>query len=211
MGRRSTTARTALGGWALVGVLAGCGAGGADPAGGTDPGSALDVPLDGFVAAAERPVPEALCDPDPTGAGPTPPALPALPGSPDAAFLESAPTTVEAYAWTVDDAGAARALVADAQPAAAACAWSVRVDRDLDGDGVPETPGTDAQQVAEWSADGWSGVRIVRTGTGSEQVDRRFVASGDVVLLVVTRADGDDPGLLTAADDYLTAVAERLR
>ena len=206
MGRRSAAAVLALSGGVLV--LAGCGSGSGAAA---DPGGALDVSLEGFHPAAQPPVTPTLCDPDPADPAVPAPGLPDLPGSPDGAFLESASTTLEARAWAADDADAARALVAEADAAAADCTWSVATDHDLDGDGVAETAGTDAQQAAGWSAGDWSGVRVVRTVSGQEQVDRRLVARGDVVLLVVVRADGDDPGLLTAADDYLDAVARRMR
>jgi len=185
-----------LSGSVLVGsLLAGCGTGG------TDPGGALDVSLDGFVQAAERPTPATLCDPDPAEPATPPPGLPASLGSlgsPDAAFLESASTTVEAYRWSTEDADAAQAVVEEATAAVSACTWTV------------EPPGSEDQQVAQWSAGDWAGIRIVRTVPGSEQVDRRLVTTGELVLLVVTRVDGDDPALLAPADDYLTAVAERL-
>ena len=188
MGRRGPVL---LSGSVLVGgLLAGCG--------GSDPRDALDVSLDGFVPAAERPTPATLCDPDPTDPATTPPGLPATLGTPDAAFLESASTTVEAYSWSTEDADAARAVVEEAAAAASACTWTV------------ETPGAEDQQVAEWSADDWAGIRIVHTVPGSEQVDRRLVTAGELVLLVVTRVDGDDPALLAPADDYVAAVAERL-
>ncbi|PZA19761.1 hypothetical protein DMO24_19025 [Modestobacter versicolor] len=180
------------------GLLAGCGSDDADA------GSPLDVSLDGFVAAAERPTPATLCDPDPADPAATPPGLPAAPGSPDAAFLQSASTTVEGYLWRTEDADAAEVVLAEATTAARACTWTTVVG------GAPGTPGSQEQQAEAWSSGDWAGTRIVRTVAGSEQVDRRLVARGAVVLLVVLRADGDDPALLTPADDYLTAVTERL-
>ena len=180
MGRRGPVAGLVLAGC----VLAGCG--------GAATGDALDVPLDGFHPVAERPTPEVLCDPEPTTASTPPPALPEELGTPDSANLASAPTTVEAHAWTTDDAAA---LVAQAGTAAAACTWSAQGDE---------------QQAQSWSSADWSGTRIVRTVPGTEQVDRRLVARGDVVLLVVTRTDSDDPATLAVADDYLAAVAARL-
>ncbi|MCZ2847271.1 hypothetical protein [Modestobacter sp. VKM Ac-2978] len=205
MGRAAALSGRVLAGGVLAGgVLAGCGTGG------TASRDVLDVSLDGFVAVAERPTPATLCDPDPTATASTPPGLPAGLGDPEAAYLQSAPTTVEAYLWTAEDADAAQTLVSEATVAASACTWTVTQDLDLDGDGVTETPGAHAQQVEQWSTDDWSGTRIVRTVPGAEQVDRRLVSDGAVVLLVVTRTDGDDPALLTPADDYLDAVAERL-
>ena len=197
MRRRGPAAAAVLAGLLLSGgVLAGCGDGGA--AAGGDVDAALDATLAGFHAVAERPTPATLCDPDPADPSTTPPGLPEGLGQPEgAAYQESAPTTVEAYAWTADDADRARDLVAEATTAAPACTWTAAA-------------GGEAQQVAEWSAGDWAGLRITRTVPGQEQVDRRLVARGTVVLLVVTRSDGDDPALLQVADDYLAAVAERL-
>jgi hypothetical protein len=123
---------------------------------------------------------------------------------------QTAPTTLEAYAWATDGPDEAAALLDTAAEAAAACGWSIAGTRDLDGDGVPETPTTEEQRVDPWSDAGWEGIRILRTVPGTEVVDRRLVRADDVVLLVVVRADGDDPALLAAADDYLGAVAEAL-
>jgi hypothetical protein len=114
---------------------------------------------------------------------------------------------VRGTAFSVDEAGS---LVDDVVMSAAACTWSHAGMRDLDGDGVPETPSTEEQRVEPWSGAGWQGLRLVRTTPGTEQVDRRLVRADDVVLLVVVRADGDDPGLLASAEDYLSAVAEAL-
>ena len=181
MGRRRTVTGLALAGC----VLAGCG-------GGASTRDALDVVPDGFHAVAARPTPEVLCDPEPTTPAMPPPTLPEELGTPDAVDFESAPTTLEAYAWTTDDAAT---LVAEAGAAAAACTWSTQGDE---------------QQADAWSSGDWSGTRVVRTVPGTEQVDRRLVARGDVVLLVVTRTDSDDPAPLSVADSYLTAVAARL-
>ncbi|WP_299956327.1 hypothetical protein [uncultured Modestobacter sp.] len=203
MGRRRRGAAAASSGWLLVGgVLAGCGA---DDAGTASP---LDVTLDGFHAAGDAPPPTTLCAPDPGDPVDTPPQLPAALGRPDDAFLLSASTAVEAHAWTLPDADAAQDVVAEATAAASACTWTSAVD--LDGDGVPETVGAETQQVEEWSAGDWVGIRIVRTVAGVEQVDSRLVADGDLVLLVEIQTDSDDPADLAPADDYLAAVAERL-
>ena len=181
MGRRGLV----LTGCVLAGGLAGCGGGAAAQ-------DALDVVPDGFHAVAVRPTPEVLCDPEPTNPGTPPPALPEELAGPVSAFVESASTTLETYAWTTDDAAA---VVAGAGASAAACTWT----------------GQGEQQRAEaWSSADWSGTRIVRTVSGTEQVDRRLVARGDVVLLVVTRTDSDDPAPLSVTDDHLAAVADRL-
>ena len=193
MRRRGPAAAAVLTGWALTGsLLAGCG-GDSEP--GDDLDGALDVSLDGFHLGS-RPLPATLCDPDPGRTGTPAPALPGGLGSLEAEFqLVSAPTTIEAYAWTADDAGRAEDLLAEAATAAGPCTWT--------------TTG-ESQQVGEWSAGDWAGLRITRTVPGQEQVDRRLVARGTVVLLVVTRSDGDDPALLDVADDYLAAVARQL-
>ena len=189
MGRRRPLAGLVLGGCVLAGGLGGCGGGAATQ-------DALDVTLDGFHPAAVRPTPEVLCDPEPTTPAVVPPALPDGLGSPDSAYLESAPTTLEAYAWTAEDADTARALVAEATASAAACAWTGQ--------------NGDQQQADPWSTADWAGLRVVHSVPGTEQVDRRLVARGEVVLLVVTRTDRDDPASLAPADDYLAAVAQRL-
>ena len=206
MRRRGTRTTAALACWLLAGaVLAGCGGEDADDTSGVP----LDVALDGFHPADARPTPTALCDADPADPSRTSPALPGGLGSLEgAAQLVSAPTTIEAFAWTADDAGRAEDLLAEATAAAGPCTWTTSAD--LDGDGVAESPGGEAQQVGEWSAGDWAGLRITRTVPGQEQVDRRLVARGTVVLLIVTRADGDDPALLDVADDYLAGVAEQL-
>jgi hypothetical protein len=207
MGRRGPRAAALLGVCVLAGGLAGCGSDAA-----VDP---LDVSVDGFVAAADRPTPTTLCEPDPTEPAPPPVALPDGLRSQDAAFLdaaflESAPTTVEAYLWEAKDADTAQSLVSEATAAASPCTWTVAVNHDLDGDGVAETPSADTEQAGEWSSGTWSGVRVVRVTGGSDEVDRRLVADGKLVLLVVTSADGEDPALLSPADDYLAAVADHL-
>jgi len=186
-------------------ALSGCGSTGS---GNLEKSLVVDLP--GFVAVAARPTPATLCDPDPTRPDLTPPGLPDELGTPVAVNYESAPVTLEAYAWEAADADEAGSLIDTATTSAAACAWSSPSMRDLDGDGVPETPSTEEQQVEPWSGAGWEGLRILRTVPGTEQTDRRLVRADDVVLLVVVRADGDDPALLTAADDYLSAVGDAL-
>jgi len=180
MGRRGPVAGL-LAGW----VLTGCG-------GSAGTQAALDVTPDGFHAVAARPTPSYLCDPEPTTPPVPAPVLPEELGTPESADFASAPTTLEAYAWTTADA---EALVAEAGAAAAACTWTAQGDE---------------QRADAWSSADWSGTRIVRTVPGTEQVDRRLVTRGEVVLLVVTRTDSDDPASLTVADTYLAAVADRL-
>ena len=186
-------------------ALSGCGSTGSG-----DLRESLTVELPGFVAVAARPTPATLCDPDPTRPDVTPPGLPDELGTPVAVQYQSAPVTLEAYAWTAPDPDEAGSLIDTVVTSAAACAWSRAGLRDLDGDGSPETPSTEEQRVEPWSEAGWEGLRILRTVPGTEQVDRRLVRADDVVLLVVVRADGDDPALLASADDYLSAVAEAL-
>ena len=69
---------------------------------------------------------------------------------------------------------------------------------------------SEVQTVEPWSGSGWEGVRIHHVVPGQEQTDRRLVSEGDVVLLVVMRADRDGPEILAPADDFLEAVAENL-
>lgn len=188
---------------AVAAVLSGCG-GAAGASGELEESLAVELP--GFVAVAARPTPATLCDPDPARPDLTPPGLPAELGSPVAVNYQTAPTTLEAYAWATE----AAALLDTAAEAAAACGWSSAGARDLDGDGVSETPSTDEQRVEPWSGAGWEGIRILRTVPGTELVDRRLVRADDVVVLVIVRADGDDPALLAPADDYLDALADAL-
>jgi hypothetical protein len=177
------------------------------------------------VSAAARPTPATLCDREPSGTGATPPVLPVTFGEPAAAFLQTAPATLEAYAWraTVEaaqeadpaaapgsGAEAARDFVDAAAAAASACSFQLTTELHTDGDGIADGTGTDAQSASPWSGSGWEGVRIHRVVTGQEQVDRRLVRSGDVVLLVILRADRDDAESLDPVDDYLEAVAENL-
>jgi len=175
-----------------------------------DLSDAMDVELSGYVAAAARPTPQTLCDAEPSGTGPTPPALSGDLGEPAAAFYETAPATLEAYAWRASaeaartagtgtapesDEEAARQFVDDATTAAAACGFDLS---------------TDVQSVEPWSGSGWEGVRIHRVVSGEQQIDRRLVSTGDVVVLVIVRADSTDPEILTPADDFLADVAENL-
>ena len=206
-----------------VALLVGCGTAGGSS---SDLDKALDVELPGFMRAAVPQTPLTLCDADPSGTGLTPPSLPAELGPSTAVFFQAAPATLEAYAWRASaeaiqeadpesapasDAEAAQAVVDAATTAAvAACPFEVTTQVHTDGDGVPDGIGTDGQSVAPWSRSGWQGVRIHRTVTGQEQTDRRLVRSGDVVLLVVLRADRDDPGTLGPVDDFLEAVARNL-
>jgi hypothetical protein len=170
-------------------------------------------------------MPETLCDPEPSGTGLTPPALSGELGEPAAVFYETGPATLEAYAWRASaeamretggepapdsDEDAARTFVDQATSAGQACAFEVTSPSDTDGDGFTDSTGTDVQTVEPWSGSGWEGVRIHRVVSGQEQTDRRLVRSGDVVLLVVVRADRDDPAILEPADDFLAAVAKRL-
>ena len=187
-------------------VLAGCGSA-AEPAG--DLAEDLVVELPGYVPAAARPTPETLCDGEPSGTGPTPPALSTDLGPAAAAFYETAPATLEAYAWRAS-AEAARQFVDDATTAAQACDFELFTDADTDGDGSFDTGTSDVQSVEPWSGAGWEGVRIHRVVSGEQQTDRRLVHAGDVVLLVVLRADDDGPEILAPADSFLEAVADNL-
>jgi hypothetical protein len=175
---------------------------------GDRPEAALVVDLPGFVPAAARPTPETLCDGIPTGTGETPPALSGDLGTPAAVFYESGPATLEAYAWQTSTE-AAQQFVDHTRSAAAACDFELFTDADTDGDGRIDTGTSDVQSVEPWSGSGWEGVRIHRV-SGSEQTDRRLVSAGDVVLLVVLRADTHGPEILAPADDFLEAVAENL-
>ncbi|GAA3165893.1 hypothetical protein GCM10010531_18070 [Blastococcus jejuensis] len=207
---------------AAVALLAACGSV-LQPSG--DLAEALVVELPGYVAAAPGQIPLTLCDPLPSGTGPTPPPLSGELGEPAAAFYQTAPATLEAYAWRASaeaaraadpdaapdsDEEAARLFVEDARSAAAGCEFELFTDADTDGDGMLDTGTSDVQSVEPWSGSGWEGVRIHRVVSGQEQTDRRLVYAGDVVLLVVMRADRDDPEILAPADDFLEAVAERL-
>jgi hypothetical protein len=209
--------------WLALGLLAGCG--GSSAGATSDLDTALDVELPGFVSAAVPQAPTTLCDADPSGTGPTPPAFPAELGTPAAVFFQTAPATPEDYAWRASaeavqqadpeaapesDAEAAQAVVDAATAAAARCTFQVSTELHTDGDGIPDGAGTDGQSVDAWSGSGWTGVRIHRVVTGQEQTDRRLVRSGDVVLLVILRADRDDPEILEPADDFLEAVAHNL-
>jgi hypothetical protein len=191
----------------VMALLAGCGSV-LEPSG--DLADALVVELPGYVAAAARPTPETLCDGDATGTGPTPPAFPAGLGEPAAVLYQTAPATLEAYAWRASaeassaadgetapesDDEAAQQFVDDATAAAEACAFELA---------------TESQSVEPWSGAGWEGVRIPRVVPGEQQVDRRLVRAGDVVLLVIMRADTDTPAVLAAEDDFLAAVADNL-
>ena len=190
---------------AAVAVLAACGSP-VEASG--DLAEAMVVDLPGYVSAAARPTPETLCDPLPSGTGPTPPALSAELGQPAAVYYQTAPATLEAYAWQASTE-AARQFVDDARSAAAACDFELFTDADTDGDGALDTGSSDVQSVEPWSGSGWEGVRIHRV-SGSEQIDRRLVRADDVVLLVVMRADRHGPEILAPADDFLEAVAENL-
>jgi hypothetical protein len=189
-----------------LGVLAGCG-----PSATTvDLDKALTVELPGFVSAAGRGTPTTLCDAEPTGTGVTPPSLPAELGTSATVFYEQAQSTVEAYAWPAVSAEAARQMVDEAASAASECEFELSTDADTDGDGALDTGVSEVQTVEPWSGSGWEGVRIHRVVSGQEQVDRRLVHRDAVVLLLVLRADTDDPVVLTSADDFLEAVAEDL-
>jgi hypothetical protein len=181
---------------AAAGLLVACGSASGSTA---DLEEALTVELPGFVSAAARPAPPTLCDPDPAHLELTPPSLPAELGTPAAVYFQTAPTTVEAYAWNAVKADApdpAQSVVEAAAAATDACDYSLP---------------TESQTVDEWSGSGWTGVRVLRSVPGTEQVQRTLVHSEDVVLLVVLRTDLDDPAALVTADEYLAAVAENLR
>ena len=191
---------------AAVALLAACGSV-TEPS--IDLAEALVVDLPGYVTAAARPTPETLCDGNPSGGGPTPPALSGDLGEPAAVYYQAAPATLEAYAWRAS-AEAAEQFVEDSRSAAAECDFELFTDADTDGDGEIDTGISEIQTVEPWSGSGWEGVRIHREVSGQEQVDRRLVHAGDVVILVVVRADRDGPEILAPADDFLEAVAENL-
>ena len=190
-----------------LGVLAGCGTSEAST---VDLDEALTVELPGFVPAAGRGTPTTLCDAPPTGTGATPPSLSGELGASATVFYEQAQSTLEAYAWPAASADAARQFVDEAASAAQECDYELFTDADTDGDGAIDTGISDVQSVEPWSGSGWEGVRVHRSVSGQEQVDRRLVSAGSVVLLVVLRADRDDPEILAPADDFLQAVAQSL-
>ncbi len=126
--------------------------------------------------------------------------------------------TLEAYAWRASaeaaraadleaapesDEEAAQQFVEDATRATEACGFELVRESDTDGDGVSDTDVSEVQTVEPWSGSGWEGVRIHHVVPGQEQTDRRLVSEGDVVLLVVMRADRDGPEILAPADDFL--------
>ena len=174
-----------------------------------DLAEALAVDLPGYAAAAARPTPETLCDGLSSGTGSTPPALSGELGEPAAVFYETGPATLEAYAWRASPETAPQ-FVEAATAAAEACDFELYTDADTDGDGEIDTGTREVQSVEPWSGSGWEGVRIHREVSGREQVDRRLVHADDVVLLVIMRADTDDPEILATADDFLAAVAQNL-
>jgi hypothetical protein len=181
--------RLATAAMAAAVLLVGCGA--VFP----DLDEALVVDLPGFVAVAPRPEPATLCDPDPARTDTTPPGLPEDLVEPLAASnYQQQISTVELYAWSTPESEAA---IDDATTAAAACIWG--------------PSGAETQTLEPWTGSGWSGIRILRTVEGTELVDRRLVGNGDVVVLVVVRADTDDPAETAPADDALAQVAENLR
>ena len=170
-------------------LLTGCG----DGAGASSPdlADAITFELPGFVPVASRPEPATLCDPDPARTDTTPPTLPQDLLEPRAAFYQQQISTVEIYAWSTPESEKA---LDEATAAAAACSFA----------------STETQTVEEWTGSGWTGIRILRMVPGTELVDRRLVRVGEVVLLVVLRADSDDPAETAPADDALAAVAGNL-
>ena len=175
----------------------------------SDLSDALMVELPGYVSAAPRTTPETLCDGDPSGGGSPPPVLSGELGTAAAVFYETAPTTLEAYAWRAS-AEAAEQFVNDATSAASGCDVELFTDADTDGDGAFDAGISDVQSAEPWSGSGWEGVRIHRVVSGQEQTDRRLVYADDVLLLVVLRADTDDETDTAVVDDYLAAVAANL-
>ena len=207
---------------AAVTLLAACGSV-LEPSG--DLEEALVVEPPGYHPVADGPIPQTLCDPLPSGTGPTPPALSGELGEPAAVFYATAPATLEAYAWRASaeaaraadpetapesDEAAAQQFVDDATTAAEGCGFELFTEADTDGDGVLDTGVSEVQTVEPWSGSGWEGMRVHRVVPGEQQVDRRLVYAGDVVLLVVMRVDRDGPEILAPADDFLEAVAENL-
>ena len=195
----------------MLGVLAGCGTSG--PRAVNLP-EILSVDLPDFVPAAGRGVPNTLCDAEPTGTGATPRFLSPELHAPATVFYEQAQSTLEAYAWpTTPDV--ARRFVEEAASAVDECEYELFSDADTDGDGELDTGTSDIQKVEDWSGSGWTGVRVHRVVSGSEQVDRRLAYADTpdetaMVLLVVLRADTDDESVTAVVDDYLDAVAADL-
>ena len=191
-----------------AGLLCGCGTASGSGAGLEQ---ALVVELPGFVLGADSPLDPTVCDPEPSGTNLPPPVLPAGMGAPTTVFFQQASATVEAYAWRMTDPDlTARDAVEQTQATMARCDWSLATAHDLDGDGERETPASESQRVEDWTGSRWTGTRVHRVVSGSEQVDRRLVYADDVVLQVVVRADSDDPADVAVADDYLAAVAANL-
>jgi hypothetical protein len=195
----------------VVGVLAGCGSPTPRAVNLTE---ILSVDLPDFVHGAGRGVPNTLCDAEPSGTGTTPPFLSPELRSSATVFYEQAQSTLEAYAWpTTPDV--ARQFVEEAASAVDGCEYELFSDADTDGDGELDTGTSDLQTVEDWSGSGWTGVRVHRVVSGSEQVDRRLVYADTpdetaTVLLVVLRADTDDESVTAVVDDYLDAVAADL-
>ena len=171
-GRRPASSRLA-GSLCAVLAVAGCGGG---EAGTTraDLEDALAVKLSGFHPVG-GPVITEVCDPSPTDGGEVP-GLPQDIGTPVTAWFARAESTVEAYAWAVDEAAAAK-LVDDVVRRAGDCAY--------------ETDG-DVQTAQEWEGAGWTGLLVHRQVGNIEVVERRLVHDGDVVLLAVLRSDRVD-------------------
>ena len=191
-------------------VLAGCGTSAATT---VDLDKAMDVELPGFVPAAGRGTPTTLCDAEPSGSGATPPPLSSELGTSATVFYQQAQSTIEAYAWPAT-ADAARQFVDEAASAARECEFELFTDADTDGDGALDAGISDVQTVEPWSGFGWTGVRVHRevAGPGSaEQVERRLVRSGTVVLLVVLRSDVLGEEQAEPVDALLEQVHDSLR
>ena len=179
---------------ALFALLAvtGCSSGGHDGTTRADLEDALAVELSGF-HPVDGPEITAVCDPSPTGGGEVP-GLPEDIGTPVSVSFAGEESTVEAYAWAVDET-AVRSLVGDVAARADDCAHEVFADADTDGDGEIDAGSTDVQTAEKWASAGWTGLLVHREVAGlghSELVERRLVHQGDVVLLAVLRSDRVD-------------------
>ena len=168
--------------------------------------TALAVDLPGFEHVAPPEPPEQQCS-DPTGGGSVRGVPPEL-GDPVSVAFRSGDDVIAVHAWaTQPDLGSS---VADRLGDAAAedCAYEMFFDSDTDGDGQIDAGGSDVQEVEDWSADGWSGVRIQGDSSGirAQVLESRLVARDDVLLWVT--ATGSDTG--AAVDDLLEQVAGRL-
>ncbi|PWW25256.1 hypothetical protein JD79_04455 [Geodermatophilus normandii] len=191
-------------------LAAGCGDDALSAAGLT--GSLATGPA-GFVAVAARPEPTALCEPAPDGSGTTVPLPAELSGSPGAVSYARAEATLDAWAWSFPREEDAERVVTGAAGSLGGCGYVLSTAHDPDGDGTLDADGSAAQEAAPWSDGHWRGVRVHRQATGpggSEQVERRLVSAGPVVVLVAHTADDADPAGPATVDAHLRDVAAAL-